>query len=207
MENNILLLLPISTKVSESKTNLKQSKRKEQYIKGIKRVLEYPRIKEFDIVLVDNTTNEKDQDIQAILPLVSDYIAIEKNDLGQYNPGCGILDVWNYLKEDIKSYDWIIHYEPRQYMKDFRIFDMFLEERKNIFLYGDSNKNHYYTGLFTLSTNELINYLEKVDSNKLRQKGIGLEYSMFEHIKSKVHIVEEMGIRWHARILNKYFDL
>lgn len=208
MENNILLLLPISTKVSESKTKLKQSKRKEQYIEGIKRVLEYPRIKEFDIVLIDNTTTEKDPDIEKIMPFVSDYIAIDKNDLGQKNPGCGIIDVWNYLKVDISSYDWIIHYEPRQYMKDYRVFDMFLENPRNIFSYGDKKKNHFYTGLFTLKTKELLEYISKVDSKTLINKRIGLEYSMFQDMKNvKIEMIEEMGIRWHDRTRDRYVDL
>lgn len=206
-ENNILLLLPISTNVNETKSRLKQAKRKEQYIEGIKRLLEYPRLNEFDIVLIDNTTSEKDKDIEAILPSISEYITIQKNILGASNPGCGILDVWHFLKKDIESYDWIIHYEPRQYMKDFRIFDMFLEEKKNIFLYGDLNKNHYYTGLFTLTTKSLLKYLVQVDANKLHKKGIGLEYSIFEYIKEDIYIVNELGIRWHDRIKDQYIDL
>ncbi len=207
-ENNILLLLPISTKVSETKTKLKQSKRKEQYIEGIKRVLEYPRIKEFDIVLVDNTTTEKDADIENILPFVSDYIAVDKNDLGKRNPGSGIIDVWNHLKIDISSYDWIIHYEPRQYMKDYRIFDMFLENPRNIFLYGDHKKNHFYTGLFTLKTIELLGYINKIDSKLLISKRIGLEYSMFNELKNvDIEIVDVMGIRWHDRTRDRYVDL
>lgn len=207
-ENKFLLLLPISTKVSESKTKLKQSKRKEQYIEGIKRVLEYPRIKEFDIVLIDNTTIEKDLDIEKIMPFVSDYITIEKNDLGQKNPGCGIIDVWNYLKVDISSYDWIIHYEPRQYMKDYRVFDMFLQKPRNIFSYGDKKKNHFYTGLFTLNTSDLLMYLNKIDSKFLISKRIGLEYSMFNELNNiSIEMIDEMGIRWHDRTRDRYIDL
>lgn len=206
MENNILLLLPISTKVNEDKSKLKQSKRKQQYIDGIKRVLEYSKIKQFDIVLVDNTTTEKDSEIEEIMPNVSEYIAIDKNENGQRNIGAGILDVWEYLKDDIKTYDWIIHYEPRQYMKDFRIFDMFLEAPKNIFLYGNGQKNHYYTGLFTLNTKELLQYISRVNSNTLVRKRIGLEYSMFTFIKN-VEIVDKMGIRWHDRAKDRYVDL
>ncbi len=205
--NNILLLLPISTNVSESKSKLSQSKRKQQYLDGIKRILEYPRLNKFDIVLIDNTTMKKDKDIEAILPSISEYIAIEKNTLGVSNPGCGILDIWHYLKDDIKDYDWIIHYEPRQYLNNFRIFDMFLEEKKNIFLYGDLNKNHYYTGLFTLTTKSLMKYIEQVDAENLHKRGIGLEYSMFEYIQDDIYIVDELGIRWHDRFKNQYIDL
>lgn len=208
MENNILLLLPISTKVCESKSKLKQSKRKEQYLEGIQRVLAYPRIKQFDIVLIDNTTTEKDPDIQGIMPFVSEYIAINKNDQGSRNIGAGIIDVWNYLNDDIKAYDWIIHYEPRQYMKDYRIFDMFLQEPRNIFMYGNSRHDHYYTGLFSLKVKQLLEYLSKVDAKKLTRKKIGLEYSMFNHIKpSQVAIVKQMGIKWHDRVKDRYVDL
>ena len=207
-QNNILLLLPISTKVSESKSKLKQTKRKEQYLKGISRVFEYSKINQFDIVLIDNTTSEKDKDIQEIMPFVSEYIAIDKNDQGQRNIGVGIIDVWNYLKMDIASYDWIIHYEPRQYMKDFRIFDMFLEDRKNIFLYGDKKKNHYYTGLFTLKTTVLLSYLSQVDTKQMIRKRVGLEYSMYDYLKDKdIHMVKEMGIKWHDRAKDRYIDL
>jgi hypothetical protein len=206
MENNILLLLPISTNVNESKSKLKQNKRKQQYIEGIKRVLEYPKIKQFDVVLIDNTTTKKDSDLEEIMPKISEYIAIDKNENGQKNIGAGILDVWEYLKDDIKTYDWIIHYEPRQYMKDFRIFDMFLEAPKNIFLYGDRKKNHYYTGLFTLNTKELLQYIARVNAQALVRKRIGLEYSMFMFIRN-VEIVDEMGIRWHDRAKDRYVDL
>ena len=205
-DNNVLLLLPISTKVCERRSKLKQSKRKQQYIDGIKRILEYSKIKQFDIVLIDNTTEEKDPDLEEILPFVSEYIAINKNDQGSRNIGAGIIDVWHYLKNDIKSYDWIVHYEPRQYMKDFRVFDMFLQEPQNIFSYGDKKKNHYYTGLFTLATSELIYYLSKVNAKTLTRKRIGLEYSMFEYIK-RVTMIDKMGIRWHDRAKDKYIDL
>jgi hypothetical protein len=206
MENNILLLLPISTNVNEGKSKLKQSKRKQQYLEGIKRVLEYPKIKQFDVVLIDNTTTEKDKDLEEIMPNVSEYIAIDKNENGQRNIGAGILDVWEYLKDDIKTYDWIIHYEPRQYMKDFRVFDMFLEAPRNIFLYGNGQKNHYYTGLFTLNTKELLQYISRVNAQTLVRKRIGLEYSMFTFIKN-VEIVDEIGIRWHDRAKDRYIDL
>jgi len=206
MENNILLLLPISTNVDEGKSKLKQSKRKQQYLDGIKRVLEYPKIKQFDIVLLDNTTTTKDSEIEAIMPKVSEYMAINKNENGKRNIGAGIIDVWEYLKDDIKTYDWIIHYEPRQYMKDYRIFDMFLEAPRNIFLYGNGQKNHYYTGLFTLNTKELLQYISRVNSKTLVRKRIGLEYSMFTFIKN-VEIVDEMGIRWHDRAKDRYVDL
>ncbi len=208
MDNHILLLLPISTKVSESKSKLKQSKRKQQYLEGIQKVLEYPHIKQFDIVLIDNTTTEKDVDLQNTLPFVSEYMAVEKNDQGQRNIGAGILQVWDYLKADLATYDWIIHFEPRQYMKDYRIFDMFLKDPQNIFMYGNQKKDHYYTGIFTLKSSDLLEYLTKVDAKTLTRKRIGLEYSMYTHLKDKnIKIVDEVGIRWHDRVKNRYLDL
>ena len=204
--NNILLLLPISTNVDESRTKLKKEIRKQQYIDGIKRVLEFEKIKKFDIVVVDNTTTTIDLDIRNIMPFVSEYIAIDKNEYGKRNPGAGIIDVWGYIQYDIASYDWVVHFEPRQYMKDFRIFETFIENPRDIFMYGDNKKNHYYTGLFTLKTTRLLEYINKVDAKKLTSKRIGLEYSMFEHIKN-VDIVKVMGIKWHDRAKNRYEDL
>lgn len=203
-----LLLLPISTNVSESKTKLKRDKRKQQYIDGIKKILQYSQIHKFDIVLIDNSTNIIDQDIKNILPFVSEYIAIDKNENGQRNPGAGIIDIWEYLKIDISSYDWIIHFEPRQFMKDFRIFENFLNSPRNIFMYGDAKKTHFYTGLFTLKTIDLLYYIDKVSANKLCRSGIGLEYSMFNELKNKqISIVDTLGIQWHDRMKNQLIDL
>ncbi len=207
-EQNILLLLPISTNVNETKTKLKKEKRKQQYIDGIKQILGFSKIKQFDIVLIDNTTTTIDKDIKEIMPFVSEYIAIEKNHQGQSNPGAGIIDVWDYLKHDISTYEWIIHFEPRQFMKDYRIFEKFLENPRNIFMYGDSKQNHFYTGLFTLKSKDLLDYINKVASKELTRKRVGLEYSMFNHLNhDDICIVNELGIRWHDRVKNKYIDL
>lgn len=210
MENNILLLLPISTNVSESKSKLNQDKRKEQYINGIKRILEYEHIKNFDIVLVDNTTTSIDKDIQQVMPFISETITIDKNENGQRNPGAGILDVWHHLKNDISTYDWIIHFEPRQMMKDFRIFETFMENPRNIFMYGDNKKNHYYTGLFTIKSSTLLYYLSKMDGKNLARKHICLEYNMFEilnDVNVTIDIVDKMGVLWHDRAKNRHVDL
>jgi hypothetical protein len=207
--NDTLIFLPISTIVNEQKSNLSNIKRKEQYINGIKNLLKYKNINKFDILLIDNTTIFIDNDINNLLPDNSIFISINKNKNGSINPGAGIIECWLNCQNILKNYKWILHFEPRLNIINYNFFDLFLNDKQSIFKYGSIDKNHFFTGIFTIQTDILINFINTIDINYMCNNHIGLEYNLFDFYKSNnIQFIETklLNIIWHDRMINKYIN-
>lgn len=195
----ILLLMPISTIINEN-CNInnviteKRDKRKQQYIDSLTKLSSYinssNNIKnKIDILLIDNTTTKIDEDIKKILDNISgcDYTVYNGNSRGKFNKGAGLIDVWEKYKDVIKKYKYIIHFEPRQMLINNAFINNIVNNPKDKFLVIDNKKHpkHFYTGLFCISSEYLLDFLESYSSRYIVFHKLSIEYLLYNFMENK----------------------
>lgn len=155
------------------------------YINGLKKLFSYHTIDKFDLLLVDNTIkNEEgiDQRIRDILPSRTIFRFCPDNDSS--NIGKGVILSWKYVLEDVKKYEYVIHFEPRQLLLSDYFFNHVLSMEKNVFKIWYNN-TQIWTGLFCIKSNLLEQY---VLSQNLRGS---IENDLYIFIKtSKVDFIK-----------------
>ena len=215
---NTLIILPISTLIDEQNKLLENRiKRKEQIINGISKFLEY-NVSNFEkwnckIVLSDNTTNTIDNDIIASFNkyklnknkyLFKPFI---NNKYGCINKGAGVLEHWNNLKEEIQNSKWIIHFEPRQLLTNNTFIETFKANntnQKTYFKFGSIKQNHFYTGLFSCKSKQLLNFMNNYTYNYMINNTISLEYIIYEYFKKckSLNVINKLGLIWYDTVRN-----
>ena len=131
----LLIVLPISTLTDEkNKTLEKREKRVKQICEGLSKLFSFKcfsnflldKTNELSFVLSDNTVNNISDKILNIIPFkkynIMLYASKLNNKYGCKNKGAGLIEHWRYMKEAIKSFDWIIHFEPRMLLKSEKFF-------------------------------------------------------------------------------------
>jgi hypothetical protein len=206
----VLVFLAISLNILDKRNNSIE-KRKQQYINGLKNF--YCVTKKYrnklDILLFDNTSNIIDNDILKICD--PDTIIIAKN-INIYNTRCkaaGVINMWKYVLNKIQNYDIIIHFEPRQIMLDDTFYDAFFLNYESLFRYGwygNDKYTSYWTGLFSINTNVLIDFIQTIDLDKFAKSKKYLEVVLFNYLKETKtdhKIIKKLGIRWFRAYINK----
>ena len=192
--------------------NKNPEKRNREFVNGLKKFFEYNKIlkdNHVDIFITDNTISENDNlpnDILNILPDNCKIITCLNNNYGSYNKGAGDIEQWKYNEDLIKKYDWIIHFEPRQLLQSFQFVESFLKEPRNLFTIN-INVEHFNTGLFCISKENLINYINNCDLNKMVNNSISIEddlYKYFQDNKINYDTLEKMDLLWFAGDNNTY---
>jgi len=215
LENpKILLELRICTKIQETHLFKKgflenNEKRIEQYIRGIKRLLEYKKLWEnhnLDIYITDNTSDNINVQIKEILPENIKIICSNNNNFGCKNKGAGDIEQWIYCKDLICKYDFFIHFEPRLYLENFDFIDNFLNNPRDLFVYG-AGKNHFFTGLFGIQTNILLDYIKNFNSpDKYRKLG-SIEFNLFNYINKAISYdtLNKANVIWRDKVTEKKY--
>ena len=199
----ILCMLPICCYPANPNSNSGEV-RLQQYVKGLTKFFEYNDILKkhgVDIYLVDNSIKDGGSLPRDILAILPDNVKINtslNNTFGVLNKGAGLIEQWLYCKDIIANYDWLIHFEPRQLLLNFNFINDFLENPRNLFTLGD-NKIHFNTGLFSIQTNHLLNYLTKCVLKVMVIKSISIEndlFNYFNHNTIQYDILNKMELVW-----------
>jgi hypothetical protein len=179
----------------------KNSVRKQQIIKGIKRVFEYDfKSKNCDVLISDNSCTELDNDIKAVIPDSAKIVCFNDNRYGSINKGAGLIQTLEYNKDIISKYDYLIYYEPRTWMKTFYFFDKFFENPRSMFIYGDPAKkltNHFRTGLFSIKPDDFYNFTAIYTKEKLIRETISIEYPIRDFMINKTEVIDKLDIIWY----------
>jgi hypothetical protein len=198
------IFMPTTIEISESCSLFKKKQlenntnRMNQYKIGIDSIIE---INGSDIpyILSDNSGYFlKDSPLKT--QLLSNGINIvpdAPNNLGGKNKGAGIIEQWTHSKELIMNYDYIIHFEPRQYLQNNNFIENFIENPRSLFTFNKGGK-HFNTGLFVIKTKQLLEYINVIMPHKL--KSTSLEDSLYSFFKSERYsfdTIEKMGVIWH----------
>ena len=207
----IILLLNICC-FPENTSSFNNKIRTQQYIDGLNTVFQYNNIiknHDIDVYIVDNTIKNDETLPREILNIIPSNVHLSlclKNELGKKNKGAGLIDTWKYNKDLIQKYDWIIHFEPRQSLKSFQFVESFLKEPRNLFTIN-INVEHFNTGLFCISKENLLNYINNCDLNKMVDNSISIEddlYKYFQDNKINYDTLEKMDLLWFAGDNNTY---
>jgi len=196
----------------ENTSSFNNKIRIQQYIDGLNTVFQYNNIiknHDIDVYIVDNTIKNDETLPREILNIIPSNVHLSlclKNELGKKNKGAGLIDTWKYNKDLIQKYDWIIHFEPRQLLKSFQFVESFLKEPRNLFTIN-INVEHFNTGLFCISKENLLNYINNCDLNKMVNNSISIEddlYKYFQDNKLNYDTLEKMDLLWFAGDNNTY---
>jgi hypothetical protein len=210
----ILCMLPICCYPANPVSN-KGKERIQQYVKGLTKFFEYNNIlkkHDVDIYLVDNSIKVGDSLPRDILAILPDNVKINtslNNTFGALSKGAGLIEQWLYCKDIIAQYDWFIHFEPRQLLLNFNFINNFLENPRNLFTLG-GGISHFYTGLFCIQINNLLNYYQNIDLPNMISRQISIEYDLynyFKHNNIQYNILDKMELVWHDIAVNKLFSL
>jgi hypothetical protein len=198
-----LLNLNFSSIINEADPHVERNHiRKLQIIKGIKRVFEYDlQSKNCDVLVSDNTCNELDSDIKAVIPDSAMIRCFNSNLYGSINKGSGLIETLERNKDIISRYDYLIYYEPRTWMKSFYFFDNFFSNPRSMFIYGDPNdkNNHtaFRTGLFSIKPSDFFEFTSIFTKDALIQNYLSIEYPIRDFMINKTDVIDKLDIIWY----------
>ena len=123
-----------------------------QYENSLKSIFQFEDFlkRHFDIVFVDNSIEslEKFPTIKKIIPDYVKVITKVFNNYGRKTKTGGVFEHWILSKELWKNYDFLIHFETRQILKDKSFFENFISEPVSTFTWGNKERNGPIFGNF-----------------------------------------------------------
>lgn len=194
-------------------------KRIVQYCGGIGQIVDrYGGRDGVDIYLCDNTVDDisvLDDKIQlSVARLGLDKIILfDENQYGRINKGCGLIAQWRKALPVIaKEHKYVIHFEPRQRIIDYKFIDSCLEAGENMFredlVFVRKYKifkreySHFQTGLFGLDINDLMDFTFSVKDMRMVKRSISIERMLYVYCK-KIGLnyqgVSELGLMWDSQ--------
>ena len=220
------LLLPTAF-ITTSPTRPDREERMSQYIGGFERISEFVSTNDqFDVFLVDSTVASEEeidprllQAIKSIKNLKGIFLFLN-NEYGKINKGAGLIVQWKYALSNISDdYEYVIHFEPRQQLKDFSFFERFIAKPQNYakswfpvvmkFKIFPITLSQILTGIFVLKRKYLERYCNSVDLVKMVRNRVSIEDDIYEFLKNnniEFCNVEKLGIRWHDSANGVYVD-
>jgi|UniRef100_A0A6C0CY03 hypothetical protein len=171
-----------------------------QYLNGIKKVKELNP--ESDIYISDNSNylNEKSDILQYLIENNIHIIKDAPNNYGKINKGAGLIENWKHNISLLKKYEYIIHFEPRLLLIDNYFINNFLENKRNLFtLNHPILMPHFNTGLFTIKSDILINYINTIKINVFCNNSISIENDLINYFKNNnisYHILDKLNVYW-----------
>ena len=198
-ENDTLLFLATCQNVNQNhpQTVSHGRERIDQYINGIKKLFEFNFNDKCDILICDNTVDELDKKIIRELPNKVKY-STSKNNLGSRSKSLGLYWQWKSCEDVIKKYKWFIHFEPRQILKNHMFFESFFKNKRNLF---NERTNHFWTGLFCINTEIMLNYLNSGEPPH------SIEYHIFDFMQNYKYNCENINILWHDAAKAKWIEV
>ena len=198
MSNNTLLFLAMSQNTNHAITS-RGDERVQQYINGIEKLFEYDFTNKADVLVCDNTTSHLDKRIIRVLPWNTEYYTYENN-TGGVNTGVGLFDQWKTCLKIIGDYKWIIHFEPRQMIKEFTFFDSFFRSPRNLF---KIHTNDFCTGLFSLDVKIFTEYLQSCTLKPQES----IETSIYKFMNNYEYETEKLNLLWNDVATNRWIDI
>ena len=154
-----------------------------------------------DVFVMDGTIDSVDLIDERIKKIVPSYVKYElhlRNKYGALNNGAGDIETWRFHEELLKQYKWIVHFEPRTSLRTFLFFKNFYENKRSLFAL-DNTGNQFYTGLFSISTELLLDF-SRLDLDGMVENSVSIEKILHDYMDNKPkEIVESAGVVWFDR--------
>lgn len=169
------------------------------------------------IFFVDNTIEKKEDLPQHILEMLSsngvEILINNKNYYGSRNKGAGDIDLWREHFDRIKEFKWFFHFEPRTLLQSPDFLESCLETPRNLFkvFYPVQPNNHFYTGIFMIGTEELKNYIESVDLDRMVREKESIEYEFkkfmdLNYLDTYQDYTHKLNILWHDAHQDRFIE-
>ena len=210
--SKILCFMPISLKPTNKVSTFPEGDtRNNHYINGFKEFFSYNNILKkhnITVIVFDNTIKSKDEIPEKILCEIPDNVII-KTDIvnvhGEKNKGGGLVEAWLHNIDTIKEYDYLIHFEPRQFLKSFTFIENFLDNTRNVFTYNNNpcTAKHFNTGLFTIQTNVLLKFISIYKPEFFSRTMQSIEYvlyNFFQENKIEYDTLDKMDLIWYPTL-------
>ena len=209
--NNLLCFLPISIfginpYKNTEKESIWQNQRIKQYTTGIETFFKYYDIlkkNNVKVFIFDNTLESKDKIPDEILSVIPEDVTVKVCYANKYgkNKGAGLIDAWTLNIDEIKDFDYLIHFEPRQVLNSFYFIDNFLSDNRNIFTFNTNPHapKHFNTGLFTIKVEHLIKFINRFPPEKL-DISTSIEhllYWFFKNTDLEFDTLDKMDLFWY----------
>lgn len=191
MNKNVLMILHISSLTNENdRTVEKRGKRKQQHIEGLNKLFEHSQLyidRHVDIVLIDNTRDDIDPDLEQLLPSNAYMYNYNGNVYGKTNKGSGLIESWFNMQHIIESYKYILYFEPRTLLINHDFIDTYTLNPTNAFkmVTIDAKTNCYVTTLFCIESNLLLEFISAYTAKHLSNNRISIEYCIYDFLKLK----------------------
>lgn len=173
-----------------------------QIVDGIRRLCEYNWVSHgCDVLITDNTCPNLPVDITSVLPSGTIQRCFVDNRFGAINKGAGLIQKWEYNRDILAGYEWIIHFEGRLLLQNFSYFDRFFADPAPYFVYGSKtpgDTSHYFTGVFTAPATDILRFCELHPKEHLIRHSISIEYPIKEFFAIKARVIDEIGVLWHC---------
>lgn len=177
------IALLLSTAFGATKSgNPVHDRRVHQYVSGLQQIAELVNSWGcFDVFSVDNTVDSSGAVDSRVMASLNKIVGLKRNyhflnnDVGKINKGSGLITQWNHVLTDLLgSYEYIVHYEPRQYLIDYSFFERIIIHPDAYFcVYRDHYRlwpvavditlPRFWTGLFSMRTLDLLGYVQAGD--------------------------------------------
>lgn len=194
----ILVLMPTCFNPSNAHCS-KGDIRRRQFINGLNKMFEYNFPTIVDFYIMDNSCDKLPDYIQDILPPYVKSYCINDNK-GSRNKGVGLIYQWLAMQHIIECYDYVLHFEPRQLFINFSFFESFFSNPRNMFTINKYSKT-FNTGLFSVSSSILIEYINNADCENMNKKSICIENNLYNFMADYEYaIIETMGLIWYDGI-------
>ena len=204
MSNTTLIFLPICINPSNP-TSVRSSHRIQHYIQGLTQFFALNNDillqENIDIIIFDNTIehiSEIPKNILDIIPSNVQILTSIVNNFGCYNKGAGLIESWLYNMNNLDKYEWIIHFEPRQFLESNQFIDDFIQNPRNLFTIN-VNVKHFNTGLFCIQSNVLLRYIRNINLLDMVKHSISIEddlYHFFQCNNITFDTLEKMDLIW-----------
>lgn len=182
--------------------------RLKQYTRNLKTLLNYSILNEFDLIISDNSENKIiDKTIMSLIEKFKiNFYNDSPNVLGKINKGAGIIENYKSKIEIIKNYNYVIHFEPRQILKNDNFLKIFIDKPYNRFKYSERHwsnlflRKEFYTGMFSIKTDILLELIEKLDPIEVTKKKQNLEkliYNFFKRNNYSFEVIRSLNLIWH----------
>ena len=199
MNNTLLQLNICQGAVTGNSPVNKGEERIKQYVAGFNKLFEYPLKGKVDVLVCDNSTQHLDERIAEVLPPDCKYV-LSENNKGTVNKGSGLLHQWQMCSATMEEYEWIVYFEPRQLLKDFKFFDSFFGNPRNLF---NVRGNQFWTGIFSIESKLLMPFTH----NRTLKPQESIEYALFDYMSPYEYDHEEVNLLWHDAASNQWFEL
>jgi hypothetical protein len=170
---------------------------------------------DIDIYFSDNTIDSDNGMTDRLRSIIIDNgikpMYLIKNDYGRRNKGAGLIEMWRSHIDIISGYEWLLYFEPRTILKDHEFLKECLNSPGNHFkIISEGSEPHFYTGLFMIKTELLIEFSKSTDLEQMVNSSISIELALKNFMDNNNYEYTEyknkLNLIWHDVTQNRFIE-